>query len=234
VADGRVAASKLNELGSDRTLSVPLKRPGSRAFVGVVSLSKEVRSKQKNWKAALEALRDAFDAGVKDGRYIWGAIYGPDGKALAKSETADYAALEIESAILDSASAMERLKDGTGLVPFDALVDLAARDVADFEGNVDALIVAETVRATCGWSSPPYPQGSRAALVRIASLSGKQGTKLIEGVRRCDMTERSQRAGVVAEVEVVPEDSDTATGATHDRQLTKAITEAAKGFPRQR
>lgn len=68
--------------------------------------------------------------------------------------------------------------------------------------------------------------------MRIVGISGNQGTKLIEGVRRCERTERGQKAGVVAELEVAPEDSDTATGATPDMQLTKAIFEAASSFPK--
>jgi hypothetical protein len=260
VVGQRYQAAKFSGLEPNGTLKVHLQRDGGRAFVGIVKLSREIRSKQKNWTAVLKALQNAFDAGAdpskvepnKKHRYLWGAIYGPDGKTLIQSETADYApqaALDIDS-VLSSPTAMERLKGDTGLTPFDTLVeDLVgdAKELKSLDGNVDVLIVSDTVTNRCGWSGPGdryvqdgqggrtkvprYGPGSRIALVRIVGISGNQGTKLIEGVRRCEkMTERGQKAGVVAELEVAPEDSDTATGATPDMQLTKAISEAASSF----
>jgi hypothetical protein len=122
--EGRVAASKLNELGPDRTLPIPVKRSGSRAFVGVVSLSPDISEKQANWRAAVEALGEAFKVGANEGKYLWGAIFGPDGNALVKSETADDISLEseIENRVIKSRATMDRLTEGGGVVPFDSLV----------------------------------------------------------------------------------------------------------------
>ena len=226
--EGRVAASKLNELGPDRTLPIPLKRSGSRAFVGVVSLSPDISEKQANWRAAVEALGEAFKVGANEGKYLWGAIFGPDGNALVKSETADDISLEseIENRVIKSRATMDRLTEGGGVVPFDSLVVRIASEVADFDGNVDVLIVGPAGGRPCGWSNPF--KGSRAALVRLSVVAGQRGKELISGVRACD---RSEKAGAVPEVEVVPR--EWTAGVEPDMQLKRAITEAAKSFPKQ-
>jgi hypothetical protein len=205
-AEEPVVAAKLGGLGQGAELSIPAGRPGSRAFAGIVSLPKDLRSKAESWRSALEALRDVFEAGAKEGRYLWGAVYGPDGKALVRSESADYAPLDIEREVLKSAATMEQLRNGTGLMPFDTLVDLVATDVADLEGNVDMLVVAQTIRTICGWFPSPLADGGRAALIRFALFSASKGSKEVAGmpgVRLCDYREGSDKRGVVAEVEVV-------------------------------
>jgi hypothetical protein len=231
-----VKAAQFKELRPDATIAIPFRRPGSRAFVGIVSLSKDIRSKELNWRAALESLRDAFDAGAKKGNYLWGAIYGPEGQLLVTSgDTADYASLEVEE--VSKGSKMDELTGASG-PPFASLTSRVAKlkDVADFEGNVDTLIVAEEPFGTCGWSDSPFAQGSRAAFVRLTGSAGK-GKEVAPGsaVRSCESTDRSEKAGVVAEIEVVPR--DWSRGWEHDKQLERAISEAAKGFsktqPRQ-
>jgi hypothetical protein len=239
-AEASILATKFKELGQDRTLQVPVRRPGSRAFVAIVSLSEKIRPDDQNWGHAMEALSKAFDAGAPTseapkgkspkGEYVWGAIYGPDGKVLVKSEAADPTPLDIAE-IFKNAAAVERLT-GSSPLPFESLVDLVVKDVADFEGNVDMLVVGEPVRPTCGWSNVPHAKGSRAALVRLAGVSLKEGSTDLPGmpgVRRCDYSERSDKAGVVGELEVVPPEKWNA-GVLPHMQLKRAIEEAAKSL----
>jgi hypothetical protein len=227
-----IKATQLKDLRQDATLSIPLLRPSSRAFVGVVSLSNDIRSKELNWRAALEALRDVFDAGAKDGKYLWGAIYGPQGQLLVTSgDTADYAPFDLDE--VSSGSKMDSLTGGAGL-PFGSLVTRVAKlkDVADLEGNVDALVVADEPFRKCGWSDPPFAQGSRAAFVRLTN-SVSAGREIVSGVRVCESGDKgdkkgNDKSGVVAEIEIVPK--EWSRGAENDVQLKKAIAEAAKGF----
>ena len=227
-----IKVAQLKELRLDATLTIPLRRPSSRAFVGIVSLSKDIRSKEHNWRAALEALADVFDAGAKEGKYLWGAIYGPQGQLLVTSgDTADYAPFDLDE--VSSGSQMDSLTGGAGL-PFGSLVTRVAKlkNIADFEGNVDTLVVADEPFQKCGWSDPPFAQGSRAAFVRLTgSVSG--GKEIVSGVRVCEGTDKgdkksSDKSGVVAEIEVVPK--EWSRGAENDVQLRRAIAEAAKGF----
>jgi hypothetical protein len=231
-----VKASQLKELRLDATLPVLLRRPTSRAFVGVVSLPKDIRAKEHNWRAALEALRDVFDAGAREGKYLWGAIYGPQGELLVTSgDTADYAPFDLDE--VASGSKMDSLTGGAGL-PFGSLVTRVAKlkDIADLEGNMDTLVVADEPFRKCGWSDPPFDQGSRAAFVRLtSSVSG--GREIVSGVRVCESDDKgdkksSDRGGVVAEIEVVPK--EWSRGAENDVQLRRAIAEAAKGFAQTR
>ena len=153
-----IAAAKLGALRPDATIIIPFRRPGSRAFVGIVSLSKDIRSQEHNWRAALEALRDVFDAGAKERKYLWGAIYGPQGQLLVTNgETADYAPFDLDE--VSSGSKMDSLTKEAGLT-FELLVTRVARltDIADFEGNVDTLVVADDPFRRCGSSGPPSRQ----------------------------------------------------------------------------
>jgi hypothetical protein len=199
--------------------------------VGIVSLSPELRAKERNWRSALEALKKAFEtanerpmdaSGDRKAKYIWRAIYGPDGSALIKSETADEIGLPVGD-VTGNAGAMERLTDGTGLQALDTRLILAGKDVAEFGEDMDMLIVSDSPRATCGWSNPL--RGSRAVLVRLAGFPTVKDDELkgAPGVRLCPP---GRATGVVAELEVVP--GDVSGGVLHHTQLERAIAEAAK------
>jgi hypothetical protein len=236
-----IPAVRLFAVAADATLPIPLKRPGSRAFVGVLSLPQEVREKEQNWRAALEALGEVFYAGAKDGRYLWGAIYGPHGQLLVTSgDTADVVPFDVHE-VSASSYKMERLTESASL-PFDSLLDRVAglKDVADFEGNVDMLVVAETIRPWCGSVRLPLAKGTRAAVVRMLSLALPQSDRpygdresrelLLSGVRLCPPGDRSAKRGVTAELEVVP--GQWSPGSEHSVQLKRAIIEAAKSLRR--
>jgi hypothetical protein len=220
-------AAKFAGLRPDATLNVPFERPGGRVFVGIVSLSKDIRAKELNWRAALKAVSNVFEAGAKEGKYLWGAIYGPQGQLLTTSgDSADYAPFDLEE--VASGSKMDSVTGKVGL-PFASLVSLIAsqKDIAAFEGNVDALIVAEELFGKCGWSDSPFALGSRAAFVRLTgSVSGSR--EIVSGVRVCESGDKGDKSSVVAEVEVVTK--EWSRGAENDVQLEKAIAEAAKGF----
>jgi hypothetical protein len=201
--------------------------------VGVVGLSPELRGKERNWRSALEAVKKAFEAANERpmdagsdriGKYVWRAVYGPDGSALLKSETADETELPVGE-ITGNTGTMERLTDGTGLQALDTRLILAGKDVAEFGEDMDMLIVSDSPRATCGWSLPHEFRGSRAVLVRLAGFQTVKDDELkgAPGVRLCPP---GRATGVVAELEVVP--GDVSGGVLPHTQLERAIAEAAK------
>jgi hypothetical protein len=226
-----IQAAQLDQsrLQPNGTLTVSFRVPSRRAFVGVVSLSKDIRSSEPIWREALKAVRAVFDAGAEKGKYLSGAVHGPEGQLLVTTgDSADFSQLELEKEVFKS-SKMDDLI-GSSDQSLGALVTRIAKHVADFEGNVDVLIVADEQFAPCGWSDAPFAKGSRTALVRLTGSAGK-GKEIVTGsaVRLCDSTERSEKAGVVAEVEVVPEKWTRQW--PQERQLELAISEAAsKGF----
>ena len=222
-----IPASDLRGLGQGAELTVIADRPGSRAFVGIVHLEGPPQKEESSWRVALAALKTTFEVGAKsaDGgkqRYLWGAIYRPDGEKFAFTETADETSLQFD---VNKGDLMERLTAGTSSRPLSLLLRTTLKEVEDFEGNIDLLVVATMPSDKCGWSSPlEAVRGSRAALVRVVGKSAQKDRGLYDGVRLC----ATEKAGVAAEVEVAYREFTRTTST--EEQLRLAIREAAKGL----
>jgi hypothetical protein len=224
-----VADKTLRGLSSGAEVSLVAKHRTGRAFVAVVYVVGTPAEHEPSWRATLQALKDEFEAGADRTklRYLWGAIYIPDGTAVAATETAAETSLDLN---VDDPHLMERLVAGTRAKALEAVLDEAKKEVADFQGNVDLLVVASTTfKDKCGvWASPLKDvAGSRTALVRIVGNSAqtKEGKgDVADGVRFCD----KRTAGVTAEVEVAYEEYTVNT--SRAEQLKLAIRKAAEGF----
>ena len=169
-------AQKLTTLAHGAELTVPVRHPAGRAFVGVLSWPLGGPDDEGNWRAALKALVETFDVGAGEGRYLWGAIYAPDGKRLVASETADYTPLNVDAA---NAETIARFKGGSAALRYEEAVKRVVADVADLEGNVDLLVVAADAKGACTWSNPftsAAAKGGRSALVRVVKAAPGQAT----------------------------------------------------------
>jgi hypothetical protein len=220
-------AQKLTALAKGTELTVPIRRRGGRAFVGVLSWPLDGPGDEGNWRAALKALVETFEAGADEGRYLWGAIYAPDGKRLVTSgETADYAPLEPNAF---NPETIGRFKAGSAKLSYEDAVKRAVADVADLEGNVDLMVVAADAAGACKWSSPfvsAATKGGRSALVRVVKAAPDQATDAASRARMCDVDAGKDDVGIAVEVAVDPA---TAGGAS-DRLLREALEAAAKSL----
>jgi hypothetical protein len=219
-------AQKLAGLAPGTELAVPVRHPGGRAFIGVLSWPLGAPDDEGNWHAALKALVETFDAGAGEGRYLWGAIYAPDGKRLVASETADYTPLEVNAF---SPETIGRFKGGRAALSYEEAVKRVIADVADLEGNVDLLVVAADAKGACKWSNPfasAATKGGRSALVRVVKAAPGQATDAASRARMCDVAGDQSAVGMAVEIAVDPA---TAGGAS-DRLLREALEAAAKSL----
>jgi hypothetical protein len=219
-------AQKLAALAKGTELTVPVRRRGGRAFVGVLSWPLGGPDDEGNWRAALKALVETFDAGADEGRYLWGAIYAADGKKLVASETADYTPLEVNAF---SPETIGRFKAGGAVLRYEEAVKRILADVADLEGNVDLMVVAAGVQGACKWANPfasAVTRGGRSALVRVVKAAPGQPSDPASRARMCDVAGDQSGVGMAVEVAVDPA---TAGGAS-DRLLREALEAAAKSL----
>ena len=219
-------AQKLAALAKGTELTVPVRHPGGRAFVGILSWPLGEPDDEGNWRAALKALAEAFDAGAHEGRYLWGAIYAPDGKRLVASETADYMPLEVDAY---SPETIGRFKAGGAALRYEEAVKRVVADVADLEGNVDLLVVAVGAEGACKWSNPftsAATRGGRSALVRVVKAAPGQSTDAASRARMCDVVGDQSSVGLAVEVAVDP----ATVGGASDRLLREALEAAAKNL----
>jgi hypothetical protein len=220
-------AQKLAALAKGTELTVPVRRRGGRAFVGVLSWPLGGPDDEGNWRAALKALVETFDAGADEGRYLWGAIYAPDGKKLvASGETADYAPLDLNAF---SPETIARFKAVRAALSYEDAVKRAVADVADLEGSVDLLVVAAGAEGACKWSNPfvsAATKGGRSALVRVVKAAPGQATDAASRARMCDVGAGKDDVGIAVEVAVDP----AAVGGASDRLLREALEAAAKSL----
>jgi hypothetical protein len=221
-----IQAQKLAAMAKGTELVVPVRHRGGRAFVGVLSWPLGGSDDEGNWRAALKALADAFDAGAREGRYLWGAIYAPDGKRLVASETADYMPLEADAF---SSGTIGRFKAGAAALAYEEGVRRVVADVADLEGNVDLLVVAAGAAGACKWSNPftsAATRGGRSALVRVVKAAPGQPMDAASRARMCDLVGDKASVGLAVEVAVDP----VTAGGASDRLLREALEAAAKSL----
>jgi hypothetical protein len=220
-------AEKLAALASGTELTIPVRRPSGRAFVGILSWPLAPQEDEGNLRAAMKALIDTFDAGASEGRYLWGAIYGPDGKRLAASETADYTPLEVFTP-----EKLGRFKDGAAALRYEDAIQGVLADVADLEGTVDLMVVASVADGACRWASPftaAATRGGRSTLVRVVKATPGQPSDPSTRARLCSVGGDKGAVGMAVEVAVEP----SVAGGASDRLLREALEAAAKSLAPQ-
>jgi hypothetical protein len=219
-----VPAEKLAALVTGTELTIPVQRPTGRAFVGILSWPLAPEEDEGNLRAALRALVDTFDAGANEGRYLWGAIYAPDGKRLVAGETADYTPMEVFTP-----EKLGRFKAGGGAPRYEEAVKRVLADVADLEGTVDLMVVASVADGACRWSDPftsAATRGGRSALVRVIKATPGQPSDPASRARLCDVGGDKGAVGMAVEVAVNP----SVAGGASDRLLREALEAATKSL----